>query len=76
MTLLVVTGAKIVVQHSLISIGTEPPLSPWLTIYRPPGRRLAGRGDLQPADHRSSLSVGYGRLADRRAAPGPDLHPA
>jgi hypothetical protein len=46
-----------------------------LAIHRPPGRRLAERCDLQPADHRPSVSVGSGGLAERCAASDPDLHP-
>ncbi len=46
-----------------------------LAVHWPPGRRLAERGDLQPADHRPSISVGPGGMAVPCAASDPDLHP-
>ena len=46
-----------------------------LALHLPPGRRLAERGDLQPADNRPPESVGPGGLAVRCAADNPDLHP-
>jgi hypothetical protein len=46
-----------------------------LALHRPPGRRLAERADLQPADHCAPVSVGSGGLAVRCAASDPDLHP-
>ena len=46
-----------------------------LALHWPPGRRLAERGDLQPADYRPPVSVGPGGLAVRCVASDPDLHP-
>jgi hypothetical protein len=46
-----------------------------LAVHRASGCRLAQCSNLQPVDHRPTVSVGSGCLIGRCAASDPDLHP-